>query len=259
MSDIIAENGSWDEDFKKADDSAAQVQEKRAEWIKFDKPGQYRIRLCGNFVRFYRWWSPFTTRIITHLSYKDSDPAWNAGFWPRKTFAIHIIDRSDVDDSHPTGKLKILEKGSSIFDAFANYYRINNINPAGKTGPDFVIEVEWPNGNKRQANYKVTPVMKISEWTEQEVEMIKSEHIDLKKMYSPTPLEDIISAWEELPEESKIAPKRDDSESATDKVSTQKQEVTKIEPAQKIEETIVASGVSDDDDDLFGDDDSTSF
>jgi hypothetical protein len=257
MSDVIAENGSWEEDFKKQETESA-VQDKRAEWIKFDKPGQYRVRLCGNFVRFYRWWAPFSSRIITHLSYKDKDPAWNAGFWPRKTFAIHIIDRSDVDKEYPTGKLKILEKGSSIFDAFANYFKINNSNPAGETGPDFVIEVEWPNGNKRQANYKVTPVMKLNKWTDQEIQMIKSDHVDLKKMYAPTPLEDIISAWEGLPEESKIPPKREDDSKGSGNTQQQAQEVAVNAPEQKIEEPEVAVS-STEDDDLFGDDDSTSF
>jgi hypothetical protein len=254
----IAENGNWDEDFQTPEQKSEGNSEdqKRVPWMKFEKPGEYRVRLCGNFVRFHRWWSPFTTRIITHLSYKDEDPAWNSGFWPRKTFAIHVIDRNDTDEANPTGKLKILEKGSSIFEAFANYKRINKTNPAGKVGPDFVIEVEWPNGNKRQANYKVTPVMQISEWTEAEVAMIKAEHADLKKIYAPTPLEKIKEAWDALPDDAKIPPKRDGEQSKSVPSETAPAAPTAPSVPTPPVETVNVS----DDDDLFGDnDDSTGF
>jgi len=250
----IAESGNWDEDFKTPEQKNENNNEdqKKVPWMLFDKPGEYRVRLCGNFVRFYRWWSPFTTRLISHLSYKDQDIAWNSGFYPRKTFAIHIIDRNDTSEEYPTGKLKILEKGSSIFEAFANYKRINKINPAGKSGPDFVIEVEWPGGNKRQANYKVTPVMRISEWTEQEVEMIRTEHADLKKIYAPTPLEKINEAWEALPDDAKIPPKQDEGKGKS--VPSEKAQAPR--PSAPPVETVSVT----DDDDLFGDtDDSTGF
>lgn len=249
-----AEQGNWDEDFQSPEQKAERnnsEERRKLDWIKFDKPGTYRIRLVGNFVRFHRWWSPFTTRVITHLSYKDEDPAWNAGFWPRKTFAIHVIDRKDTDSEHPTGKLKILEKGASIFEVFANYKRINSANPAGKSGPDFVIEVEWPKGNKRQATYKVTAVNSISEWTKEEVEMVKNEHVELKKIYAPTPLEKIKELWDALPDDSKIPPKRE--EDGEKKVHSA--------PAPEMKEKPPVETVSvSDDDDLFGDnDDSTGF
>jgi hypothetical protein len=257
----ITENGNWDDDFAPKDSTPKNTEgsddQRKVPWLKFEKPGEYRIRLCGNFVRFHRWWSPFTTRVITHLSYKDEDPAWNAGFWPRKTFAIHVIDRNDKDADHPTGKLKILEKGASVFEAFANYKRINKVNPAGKQGPDFVIEVEWPKGNKRNATYKVTPVMKISEWTEKEVEMIKNEHADLKKIYAPTPLDKIKEAWDALPEDAKIPPKREGEEKG--KFVPSERSAPSSKPAQTkapVETVSVAE-----EDDLFGgdDEDSTGF
>jgi len=248
-----AENGNWDEDFApKSESTQSSDDQRRVDWMKFEKPGEYRVRLAGNFVKFYRWWSPFTTRLITHLSYKDEDPAWNAGFWPRKTFAIHVIDRGDTDAEHETGKLKILEKGSSIFEAFASYKRINKVNPAGKSGTDFVIEVEWPDGNKRQANYKVTPVMQVSEWTEKEVAMIKEEHVNLKKIYAPSPIEKIKEAWDGLPDDAKIPPKRDGDKTVTSETTPAPAAPTPTPPV----ETVSVS----DDDDLFGDnDESTGF
>lgn len=216
MSETNVEYGNWDDDFRGQEDqqasSGGEGDSKKISWMKFEKPGKYRIRLVGNYVKFYRWWSPFTKRLITHISYKDKDKAWLAGHWPRKTFAIHVIDRSDTDEQHPTGKLKIFEKSSAIFQVFADYKIANDINPVGKEAPDFEIKVEWPNGNKRQAKYTVTPLAKITKWTEQEEAMIRDEHVDLKKMYAPSPLEKINEEWDNLPEEAKVPPKKETSQ-----------------------------------------------
>jgi len=250
----FAENGNWDEDFKgpeeKNSNGGNNEGQRKLDWMKFPEKGEYRVRLCGKFVRFHRWWSPFTSRVITHISYKDQDPAWNAGFWPRKTFAIHVIDRNDVDAEHPTGKLKILEKGSSIFEAFANFKRINKIDPAGKQGPDFVITVNWPGNNKRAATYTVTATQGAAEWTQQELEMVKRDHADLKKIYAPTPLEKIVELWDALPEDAKVPPKSEEK-NVSSETST---------PAPPMQETPPVETVAvDDADDLFGDDDSTGF
>ena len=244
----IAETGNWDDDFGQKPPTAteASTDQKRVPWMKFDQPGEYQIRLCGNYVKFHRWWSPFTTRLISHLSYKDEDPAWNAGFWPRKTFAIHVIDRKDTDEEHPTGKLKILEKGSSIFQVFADYMRINKINPAGQRGPDFVITVKWPGGVKRNADYSVTPMAAINEWTPGEVAMIKEEHAELKKIYAPSPLDKIKEEWAKLPEDAKIPPKRDDDKGS-------KKQATAQAPAAKAPAPIQeAPALETADDDLWG-------
>jgi hypothetical protein len=252
---ITAANGNWDEDFKKAPATTSNSNDsdqKRLDWIKFDGPGEYPIRLCGNFVKFYRWWSPFTTRIITHLSYKDDDPAWNSGFWPRKTFAIHVIDRSDTDEQHPTGKLKILEKGNSIFEAFSRYSRICKVNPASEEGPDFVVTVEWPKGDKRKAKYTVDYLPSPSPWTPQEMEMIKAEHVQLKKIYAPTPLEKIKEEWEKLPDSAKVPPVRDGGNGKV--VESETAPVTSTQEAPPVEAVSVS-----DDDDLFGDNDGPSF
>lgn len=247
--EVVIEQGSWDEDFKSKEEKEASKanNQERLSWMDFPKAGTYRVRLCGKFVKFYRWWSPFTGRLITHLSYKDKDPAWNAGFWPRKTFAIHVIDRAD-------GKLKILEKGNQIFNIFAKYQQVNGINPAGKDGPDFEIEVVWPGGNKRQATYTVTALAKPAPWTKEEVEMIKSKFADFNKIYKASPLEDIIAAWNALPDEAKIPEERDDNQGKRTETKT----ASKPVPVNNIKEK--PPEMSESDDDLFGDtDDSTDF
>jgi len=254
MSDKTQANvGSWDSDFPPEDEKKSGGGEgggdaKRLPFMKFEKPGNYTIRLVGNHVKFRRHWAPFTDRVITHDDYKDQDPAWQAGFYPRETFAIHVIDRAD-------GKLKILEKGRSLLKQFASYKIVNEINPAGKEGPDWVITLEWPAGNKRQAKYSATAKAKAAPFTAEEVEMIKASKAPLIEIYASTPLAKIQELWDALPDEAKIPPKKD--ENGNEHEDKPKAKPAASKPA-KVEETMPDSPAESDD--LFGDtEDDTSF
>ena len=44
---------------------------KRLPYMKFDKPGDFTVRLVGNHVNFYRHWQPFTERVISHIDYNS--------------------------------------------------------------------------------------------------------------------------------------------------------------------------------------------
>jgi hypothetical protein len=239
---IKAEKGNWDVDFPTEEKStSADGQERRkAKYMQFKEARPYTVRLVGNHVKFLRHWSPFENkdRVITNASYKDDDPAWKAGFFPRKTFAIHVIDRSD-------GELKILEKGNQIFKEFARYKAINDINPAGKDGPDFVISVEIPHGDKRQTKYAVTAKAKPAPFTPEELEMIKANVYPLTDIYQSIPLQRIQELWDALPAESKIPPKRDKDEGTDTKGSATS--VSQEVPSEKEEQPST-------DDDLFADD-----
>lgn len=171
----------------------------KAEWMKFDKQGDYTVRLVGKPVEFLRHSEPFgKKRIITHAEYKDLDPAWKAGFRPRTTNAIHIIDRAD-------GRLKVLEKGRTVFDQIRAYKNANpEVEVCGKESPDFVINVTWPPGDKFQTKYKVTAKAKMNTLTPEEIALIKEKRVDLQSMYKATKLEDIVKAWEEVPAEKRV-------------------------------------------------------
>jgi hypothetical protein len=237
-----ADVGSWDTDFPTdgSGGDGGNKEFKRASYMKL-KPGDNTVRLVGNHVKFRRHWQPFTERVISHDSYRDEDPAWQAGFYPRETFAIHIIDRAD-------GELKILEKGRSLFKQFAQYKNVNDINPAGKDGTDWVIKVE---GSGLQTKYSATAKAKAAPFTEEEIAMIKENKAPLKVMYKRTELDKIKELWEALPDEAKIAPKKDD-----DKFNS-KSETPKPEA---IKEDMPESPADTGDDDLFGDEDGdTSF
>jgi hypothetical protein len=275
---IRAEECNWDEDFKDSNSDGGKNQNpdrKKIEWMSFPKPGQYRVRLIGKAVRFLKYYKPFGkgTRVITHKSYKDEDPAWQAGFYPNDTYAIHILDRDNGN------AIKILEKGKTLFKCFAQYQQINKTNPAGKEGPDFVITVVWPKGNKNKAQYSATATQQVSALSAEEKEIIKKSFTDIdlataKKnnsepllyrlinIYKTTDLAKIKEMWNNLPESAKIPPKKeednDSEQSATTHTPQPKIEEPKIEEP-KIEEPKAevlseneADEIATDSDDLFG-------
>lgn len=229
--------GNWDEDFKQQNRENTQ---KTVKWMKFEKEGDYIVRLVGKHVKFLKYWKPFSKRVITHKSYKGKDPAWNAGFEPIETFAIHIIDRAD-------GEVKVLEKPKSFFRKFGDYKRINEVNPAGKNAPDFVITVTFQGGNSKRPQYAIQAKQKPAPITEEEWKKLHENTVELEKLYRSTTLEKIQEYWDALPEESKIPEKREktDKTEKTDKVGEKK-----VEPIvdTKLE------GAPAESDDLFGDD-----
>lgn len=222
----------------------------KAEWVKFDKPGTYDIRLIGKPVSFFKHgqkpYGVFTKRTITHEDYKAQDPAWQAGFFPRKTFAINVIDRRD-------SKLKVLEKGKTIFESFQNFKTTNDINPADpKEAPDFQIKVIWPNGDKNKAEYTVTPKMKASPLTNDEIESIKASAIDLRQLYKPNELSYIVEQWNQVPEDQRVPPKRETKGSGKPTSSGSQSNAATSARANSIREKVEVPAESSGEEDLFG-------
>jgi len=246
-----ADVGDWVNDFQDDEKSkGGGSTNKRTPFMQL-KQGDNTVRLVGNHVKFRRHWAPFSARVITHDDYKNQDPAWQAGFYPRETFAIHVIDRAD-------GKLKILEKGKSLFKQFARYNKVNDVNPAGKDGTDWVISVE---GSGLQTSYSATAKSKPTPFTEAEIEMIKANKAPLKEIYKTTPIEKIKELWDALPDEAKVAPKREEAKDK-DSDSDSHSEKPKGKAASKVEEVDMTETMPDspaESDDLFGDDDETAF
>jgi hypothetical protein len=246
-----AEEFGWDTNFDNPPKGKGN-NEKKTEWMDFKKPGSYTVRLVGKGVEFLKYgFKPFGkgARIITHASYKDEDPAWLAGFYPQRTFAIHVIDRAD-------GKLKVMEKGKTLFKAFAEYMKVNEINPAGKNGPDWVIKVE---GMGLERTYTATAKAKPSPFTEEEIAMIKESLSPLTKIYKATSLEKIQEAWEKLDDTSKTPPPKkdkDDKKTPTAGNVSTKPSTPIEEPEVEAEQEPVIESEKEEEDDLFDKDDS---
>jgi len=202
--------GDWDEDFKTDDKPETDGEYKKATYMDMSEPGTYKVRLAGKHVVFRKHWKPF--RATVKADGKANDPAWQAGFVPGKRFAINVIDKTGLAEGE-VGELKILEKGAMVFKNFAGYKQATDIDPAGKEGPDFVITVTVPmvNGqpNKMKTEYSVIPLAS-APLTEAELAMIKENGLwQLKEIYKPVAPEKLKELWDELPEDKKIAPKKD--------------------------------------------------
>jgi len=219
--------GNWDEDFKEdnknggSGSTSNNPDRPKAVYIDMKQPGIYKIRLVGAHVKFRKHFRPYMANVQD--GDKDIDPAWKAGFFPPQKWAINVIDRAD-------GKLKILEKGATVFKHFANYKALFGIDPSGKEGPDFAITVTIPKGkdgkpNKLKTEYAVTHLEK-APFTQADMKVIcklddkgeiKKDEKDkpisnlwrLKEIYRTTSPEKMKKMWDALPEDKKIAPKRE--------------------------------------------------
>jgi hypothetical protein len=247
MADIQA--GNWDEDFKEDAEGNAVKSEgdsTKTEFIKMDAPGNYKVRLVGDYIKCYKHFKPY--RATVQKSEKNLDPAWQAGFYPNERFAINVIDRAD-------GRLKVLEKGRSVFKHFNNYKKIFNKNPTKNEGPDWLITVKIPmlNGkpNKLKTEYIVTH-LEAAPFKKEEVDMIKKQGLwPITKIYKSTSAEAMKKMWDELPAEKKIAPKKELKEGA-EKPATPARAETGAEPIPESMDNSPADNGSDMFDDASG-------
>ncbi|GAF91109.1 unnamed protein product, partial [marine sediment metagenome] len=212
-------------------------------FMKFPESKTYTIRLIGKHVRYFKHWQPLNA--ITHVDYKKEDPAWQAGFYPNKRFAIHVIDRED-------GQLKILDKGNQIFKKFAEFRMLNDINPAQRKAPDFNIIVTIPKKdgkpNIRKTEYSVAATRDDSPLTDEEIAMYKEKRVNLQEKYRAYSLDKIKQMWDELPDGEKISPKKNVSD------SSQKKEETPAEPTEPKKEEVIKETMTEapaESDDIF--------
>jgi len=250
--------GNWDEESKQAEaknantSSDSNSNRPKTDYMDMSKPGDYDVRLVGPHVWFRKHFKPY--RATVQDEDKGVDPAWQAGFFPGLRAAINVIDRAD-------GKLKILEKGTTVFNRFAEYKSIFNKDPAGKDGPNFRIKVSIPKGkdglpNKLKTEYSVTHMQdapftdaekKIFVKLDDKGNVIKGEDgkaisnlWPLKEIYKSTSAEKLKEMWDALPPEKKIAPKKETSDGdSSNSPSEKKPEAKPI--AEKMDKAPAAS------------------
>ena len=252
----LAEKGSWDDFDEKNQDAPkgngnGNSDRPKTEYLvtDTDKPGKYTfvVRPVGPHVKCRKFFKPYQATL--NDADRGTDPAWKAGFWPQKRYAINIIDRAD-------GRLKVLEKGASVFKGFANYKAVFSKNPSdAKEGADFQITMTVPklaNGkpNKLKTEYMVTH-LKETPLTKEEIDMIKAQKLwPLTEIYKSRPsLEKRTEMWNSLSDEEKVAPKREEKGA----VSADSKSESRVEPkpVETVEETTAGSPA--DSEDLFGD------
>jgi len=230
-----AERGDWDKDFPSDNNGEGQKgsgggDREKIPYIDMSKPGKYKVRLVGPYVKCRKHFKPY--RATVQDADKDSDPAWKAGWIPSKRYAINVLDRLDGN------KLKVLEKGPSVFKFFYSYKVDLNNDPSGKEGPDFLITVKVPmvdgQPKKMKTEYAVTHLDK-APFTKEDMKMIcetdkdgnivkdektgkpKSKLFPLLDIYKSTSPEKMKEMWEAIPEDKRVPPKReyDNSDKST--------------------------------------------
>jgi hypothetical protein len=260
-----AAKGNWDEDFNDNDENkeSPEGDRRKTNYADLSKPGKYVIRLVGDHVRFRKRFAPYKATL--QEDELDIDLAYVEGWYFPKKYAVNIINKTGLKEGE-VGKHEVLEKGPSVFKNFANYKSVFGVDPAGKKGPDFLIDVKIPKGddgkpNKLKTEYTVTHI-KEAPFTPEEIAMIKEGGglYDLSGIYRSTSSEKIQEMWESLSPEQRKAPKSKFSKS--DKQDKQ-DESNKVEASvpDSIEEPMTDNAPADSGEDLFGDspsDESTS-
>jgi len=253
-----AAKGDWDEDFKDKEEQgqsgdSSQGESRKLNYASMKEPGKYIFRLVGDHVKCRKSFLPYKAKIQEEDL--DTNPASVNGWYVPKRYAANVINKTGCAEGE-VGRHEILEKGPSVFKNFANYKSVFGVDPAGKKGPDFCIEVKIPKGpdgkpNKLKTEYIVTHI-KEAPFTEAEIAMIKDGGglYDLSGIYRSTPPEKLQEMWDALSPEQQKAP-----ENPFDKKKSDKSSESKVEAStpDTIEESASPDAPADSGDDLFGD------
>lgn len=241
----VPQNGNWDEDFKDNENggnSSANPNQRKLTYMDMKNEGVYVFRLVGPHIKCRKSFKPYKATVQD--TEKENSPAWKAGWFPPKRYAINVIDRAD-------GQLKILEKGASVFKHFAEWKAAFGKDPAGKDGPDFRLTVKipkHPNGtpNKLKTEYSVMPLKeapftdadkKVIFKTDEKGNILRAEPVGAEKVGKPVsnlwPLKDIYKStsavkmqemWNALSDAEKVPPKREKDEDDDDTPKSEKAE-----------------------------------
>jgi len=146
---------------------------KKSSFVKFVKDKQKVFRPIGKPVTFYKFFiagKAGNKSLVVDPEYKDKAAAMlsaHAGqeFSPSRRFAIHVIDRED-------GEIKILEQGTMVFNAFADWSQASGGTAPGhgSAGFDWAVTAT---GDGKARRYRTVPV-KQTPLTKDEIEAINT-------------------------------------------------------------------------------------
>lgn len=225
MNDWVKDFDEFDEDKK----TNSNNNDNPVEWMKFKKSAKYKVRLVGNYVKYHQFWEPFGQGVIVSDEDRNKVSPTKAGFYPSSRFAILILDKNDLDENG-VAKPKILDKGPSVFKSFHEYYVNNEINPAGKDGPDFVINVK--NAGTLNADYSVSPIVKPAPLTKEEIKKVrevKDNWPSLEVLKKAKTADEIEELWNSLPDEKKVKEKNSPNERISTETTSAAEESAAIE------------------------------
>ena len=153
------------------EDATAEAKSERGgdTFLKLVPGNKYRIRLISKPVRYMQHWEPVICRSpgVDPESKQVIDPLMLLGYKPKKRFAIWVLDREDGN------KIKLMDFPQQLLDCFSEWKAMyNNEEPGGKNGPDFVIKLELPGGDRRRTKYKAVALEGRTPFTDDELKRI---------------------------------------------------------------------------------------
>jgi hypothetical protein len=135
--------------------------------------GKHRIRLVGEAKPVRICWDSGKKLILPD---GDEGSVWEQklkamGLEVRSNIVINVFDRNDTEDV----RVKILEKGTSVFKSILVNYENTKVHPGGTDGHEWIIIAEVPS-DPRRTKYTVTSLGP-SPFTEAEKVILKREKL----------------------------------------------------------------------------------
>jgi len=171
----MAQVGWGDVKTSKTSDSGAKTGEL---FLKLDS-GKHKIRLVGKPHEMWLCWINKKKYVVPESYISRLE---HIGCKPRLHYAINVFDRADTEKG--LTRLKILEKGTQVFQHFSTYFNELEIDPGSAKGPDWRIIVDVPS-DKRQTTYNALALGE-TPFTAKEIELLtrpkKMDEEELKKL-----------------------------------------------------------------------------
>ena len=173
------------------------------------------VRIVSEIYGFRQHWTAFrsiSNKPIVSPAFtfdeKHKDIAWDKGGWePGKKYSAVVINRE-------TGQLQILTAGAQVFNPIFQFIKNTKaagrgVDPAGENGPDWIISVESDVKNKTKYECSIDSTGP-KNFTADELERIAKWPADWKEKYIKVATEqEIVDLWNQLPEDKKMAPPKE--------------------------------------------------
>jgi hypothetical protein len=164
------------------------------QFLKLQGGNTYTIRLVGKPIRYMQHWEPVICRSpgVDEKTKQVIDPLMIQGYQPKPRYAIWVFHREDGN------KFKVMDYPGVLQDQFKDWACTNNVDPGREQGPDWVIKLEVPGGDKRRTRYKSTPKQAAAPFTDEEMKLLKESKfhdklIELRKPNTPDEIRAMMS------------------------------------------------------------------
>jgi len=169
----------------------------RGQFLSLKEVGDHRIRIISKPHQYFARWVPDATGKDVKIScqFKADCKVCRPRMGdknPQTRWYCLVIDRSNTDESHPSGKVRILDMGIQIFGSIRSLHQ----DPDWGDVKKYDVKINrGPKGSNPL--YTIKPVGQKSGFTDQEKVMAKEvltpgseQHIDLMQMCEPMSCEE---------------------------------------------------------------------